>query len=716
MITVDLGLVSEQIAELGRLFPLTVALSHGESEMTFGELNREADHFAAYLEQLGVVTGGTVALCMERSFEWIVAALGIMRAGAAYVPLDQAWPAERLKRAILDSGASVLATRAEMLSGLRSDELRNVQAVDPVRDALPISAARSSAPRRVRTDDVAYVIFTSGSAGAPKGVEITHANLNHLVRWQRETFHLGTGDRASHLLGLGFDACVMETWAPLVAGATLCLADEEARSSPELIQRWLVRERITVSHLPTSLGERLIQMEWPGETSLRLLVTGGDTLRHGPERHLPFAVVNNYGPTECTVSATWSRLQPGQSGKPPIGRPMLGASVYLLDERMARVADGEIGEIYIGGGGVGRGYRGLSDLTRLSFLPDLFSNTVGARMYRTGDRARSRPDGELEFCGRLDRQTKIRGFRVELDEVAGVLNAYPGLAFATVITQPTDGGEAQMIAYVLPEPSVTVPTPEKLQQHLLNKLPEYMVPAIYMRLHALPLSANGKVDLAALAESRIGERLERVAAPEPGTAIEQRLLALMRQLLHDESIGLRDNFFLVGGHSLLGMQLLMRLGSEFGVELSLRQLFEAPSVEQLAHMVGMTLAQKRVAEIWARLLGRSHVGLDDPFFHTGGDAEVLASLQKHLSDEFSQQISVPELLLNPTVRQQARMLGRLADIDPPLPPGVLALQPKGTRNGIFWIHYFNANLARLVGEDQPFLIVRLMAEDFAALG
>ena len=277
---------------------------------------------------------------------------------------------------------------------------------------------RFSVGRTIEPESLAYIIYTSGSTGAPKGVEITHANLNHLVRWHRDTFRVTRQDRASHLLGLGFDAAVMEIWPHLSAGATLCLADEEARSSPDLIQDWMIRERVTIGLVPTVLGERLITKAWPAKTALRLLIIGGDALHHGPAHQLPFDVVNNYGPTECTVAATWSMLKAGAAGTPPIGRPISGTSVYLLDKRGVPVPDGQDGEIFIGGGGVGRGYRNLPDLTERSFLHDPFSGAAAARMYRTGDRGVRRSDGEIEFRGRLDRQTKIRGFRVELDEIA----------------------------------------------------------------------------------------------------------------------------------------------------------------------------------------------------------------------------------------------------------------------------------------------------------
>ena len=272
-----------------------------------------------------------------------------------------------------------------------------------------------------------------------------------LIRWHRDAFRVTRQDRASHLAGLGFDAAVWEIWPHLAAGATVCLAHDAVRSSPELMQQWMIRERVTIAFVPTVHAASMMAMDWPSTTALRLLLTGGDVLHQTPAAQLPFDVVNNYGPTECTVVATSSVLKPKSHGTPPIGRPIVGASVYLLNERGERVPDGSIGEIYIGGAGVGRGYRNLPESTERSFLPDPFAEASGARMYRTGDRGVRRPDEEIEFHGRLDRQTKVRGQRVELDEIASTLTRHPGLDYATAITNTSEGRENELVAYVLPK-------------------------------------------------------------------------------------------------------------------------------------------------------------------------------------------------------------------------------------------------------------------------
>jgi amino acid adenylation domain-containing protein len=732
----DVCPVPEQISAQRTSSPHSPALAHGEQVLSYEELNRAADRFARHLMQLGVVSGDTVAICMERSFDWIIAALGIMRAGAAYVPLDSVWPDARLCFAVNDSGAKVLVARSALLDRLQV-KARGLdpRSMGPCRDAAAIAAAHTPAPTTASTitsttkskvagsiepGSLAYVIYTSGSTGLPKGVEITHANLSHLVRWHRDAFRVTPQDRASHLAGLGFDAAVWEIWPHLAAGATVCLADDAVRSSPELMQQWIIRERITIAFVPTVHAAALMAMEWPATTALRLLLTGGDVLPHAPAVQLPFDVVNNYGPTECTVIATSTVLKPGSRGAPLIGRPIAGASVYLLNEHGEQVPDGSVGEIYIGGNGVGRGYRNLPELTERSFLPDPFvgapvAGAPGARMYRTGDRGVRGLNGEIEFRGRLDRQTKIRGQRVELDEIASVLNLHPSIDFATAITDTSDAGENELVAYVLAKENACVPSVQELQTHLLGTLPDYMVPSIFVRLQSLPLSANGKLDLTMLPPPTDANLLERTGAGASLTPIEAELLTMARQLLKNDALRADDNFFLAGGHSLLGMQLLMRLRDVFGVDLALRQLFEAPTVGRLALLVETMLRQRRVALIWADLLGRKNVKLDDNFFALGGNPELMAALQQRFVAEFGQHVPIAELMQSPTVRLQAELTQKVARAKP-AEPGALAPRSNGNGSRIFWVHYLSWSLARVMGEAHPFHFVVLAAEDFAALG
>jgi amino acid adenylation domain-containing protein len=579
--------VPEQISDLKNEYPHTIALSQGNLQLCFEELDSRADRFAGYLTELGIERGGTVAICMERSCEWIVAALGIMRAGAAYVPLDSAWPDERLHFAVNNSGAAALVARAEALDRLQVQ----AKGIDPWRDAPAIAAASPLAAEPIEPESLAYVIYTSGSTGVPKGVEITHANLAHLTQWHCDAFDVTRRDRASHLAGLGFDAAVWEIWPNLSAGATLCIVDDAVRSSPELIQEWMIREGVTIAFVPTVHAGPMMAQEWPSTTALRLLLTGGDALRSPPPDGLPFEVVNNYGPTECTVVATSCVLDPSSHGTPPIGHAIAGATVYLLDEDGERVPDGTVGEIYIGGAGVGRGYRNLPDATERSFVPDPFAEASGGRMYRSGDRGVRRLHGQIEFRGRLDRQAKIRGYRIELDEIGGVLSHHPSVNFAAAIVHGLEGAENQLLAYIHPREDVPVPTPEELQEHLLRSLPDYMVPSVFVRLQAVPVSPNGKIDLTRLPAPSDANLLERRASRASASPIEEKLLTIVRGLLENNAIGAEDNIFLAGGHSLLGMQLVIRLRNAFGVDVTLRQLFESPTVARLAVLVETKLVE-----------------------------------------------------------------------------------------------------------------------------
>lgn len=573
--------IPEQIASLSQLFPQSTALICENRSLSYAELDRKADQFAAYLSGLGVTHGQTVAICMERSFEWITSALGVMRSGAAYVPLDTNWPESRLRFALSDCGAAALVARAQLLDRLQVKP----HGIDPSRDARLIDSAPAVNPIPIELDSLAYVIYTSGSSGLPKGVELSHANLNHLVRWHQSSFQVTRQDRASHVAGLAFDVAVWEIWPNLAAGATLCLADDGIRIFPEPLQRWLIREHITVAFVPTVLGAQLIAMEWPAETALRVLLIGGDVLQRNPADRLPFKVVNNYGPSECSVVATSAVLQPGSRDVPPIGRAIDGTFIYLLNEAGHPVCDGEIGEVFIGGPGVGQGYRNLAPLTRERFLADPFAGKSGARMYRTGDRGLRRRDGQIEFHGRLDRQVKIRGHRVELDEIGTVLAAHPQIDFATAVIASSENGENELLAYVMPAKGVPIPSSLELQQHLQRSLPEHMIPPRFVLLDSIPLTCNGKLDYGRLEPASEANLLRNQDAELPHTPIEEKLRILVQQLLKNKTVLANDNFFLAGGHSLMGMQLVLRVQDTFGVSLTLLQLLNAPTVSQLAALV-----------------------------------------------------------------------------------------------------------------------------------
>jgi amino acid adenylation domain-containing protein len=692
--------------------PQSIALRFGNLALTYQDLNRQADQFAAYFEHLGVLPGDAVALCMPRSFEWIIAALAIMRAGAAYVPLDPDWPEARICYALENSNATLLVAPAAMQEALA---LR-VPGVDTIRDSAAIAAMSGWPTRTIRPDSLAYVIYTSGSTGVPKGVEITHANLSHLIRWHHGAFKVTSRDRASHMASLGFDAAIWEIWPHLAAGATLCLADDAVRSSAEMIQSWMLSEGITIGFVPTVHAIDMMTLPWPTTTKLRFLLTGGDTLHRGPETPLPFQVVNNYGPTECTVVTTSSVLSPEAAGVPLIGRPITGTYVYLLDEHGKEVPDGTMGEIFVGGNGVGNGYRNLPDLTLKSFLPDPFAGLDGARMYRTGDRGMRSPDGQIEFCGRADRQVKIRGHRIELDEISAVLSQHPRVGFATAAVEESKLGEPRLVAYVLPNRNARAPATQDLQKHLLRTLPHYMVPGIFVQLAAVPVSSSGKIDLTLLPKSTDAKLLNRDAVVEFANSTEEKLVDLVQALLQIDEIGVEDNFFLAGGHSLLGMQLILRLRSTFGVDLTLRQLFEAPTIKSLGALIDIKLLQNRLSEIWRDIFDLESVQPETRLGELRADESLIAPLRRRILQEFDLDIATLMPMDDQTISLQAELIMSRRKDDLALPPGVVAMQPRGSRNSIFWLHYPCPNLALAMADEHPFFYVTVTEEDLKTLG
>jgi amino acid adenylation domain-containing protein len=555
--------------------PNAPAVILGRERMSYYEMNRRANLLARYLRSVGVGRESIVALWLRRSPWIMVAALAAFKAQAAYLPLDPEHPSDRLLFTVNDSGAKIILTDsvlAERTAGARC----RVAVLDRICDEVvkydPEDLELEAGPQ-----DLAYVIYTSGSTGTPKGVEITHANLANLVAWHNRAFSVTAADRASHLAGLGFDASVWETWPYLTAGASLCLADYHTLINPERLRDWIVDSQITIGFVPTPMAERLLALEWPAETRLRTLLTGGDTLHVYPPADLPFTVVNNYGPTECTVVSTSCVVPWGSSGSlPPIGMPIDDTDVHILDGRMQRVSSGKPGELYIGGANVGRGYRNHPELTAARFVQSPFA--PDERLFKTGDLGYYLPNGQIAFLGRTDNQVKIRGNRIELEEIAAVLNSHPGVIASTVALHGSTDADKQLIGYVVAQQK---PSVRSLQGFLAARLPDYMIPSVFVRLQTLPLTANGKVDRTALPPPTAANVLVEPRTA-PGSDTEIRLTILLSGLLKVSEIGVDDDFFMLGGHSLLGTQLIARIRDSFQVELPLLTLFDQPTVRGLA--------------------------------------------------------------------------------------------------------------------------------------
>lgn len=576
--------VPQLVAERAAAAPDTPALISVSEVVTYRELDARANQIANYLIANGVnpkAPNNIVGLCLDRSVNAVVFALGVLKAGGAYLPLDPAYPSERLMVMLNDAQPRVLITEQSTAERLPTDQWQTI-AIDRDQPEI-LRQPTDCAVRDITGEDLAYVIYTSGSTGQPKGVEVTHQNLMNLVEWHQDAFQINDSDRASLLAGVGFDAAVWETWPCLAAGATLHLPDESTRLSPELLRDWLVAEEISVSFLPTALAERVLTLDWPTNAALRYLLTGAESLRRFPSSNLPFQLVNNYGPTECTVVATSGTVLPEDrvNKLPTIGRPIANTQVYILDPGVSEVPVGTAGELFIGGAGVARGYLNQPELTSEKFIPDPFSPEPGARLYRTGDLARFLDNGEIEYLGRIDDQIKILGHRIEPNEISAVLDRHPAIQSSVVVAREDGCCEKRLVAYVVLNSSAQTSTVE-LQEFLGEQLPRYMVPPVYVHLESLPLTRNGKLDRTALPGTDLENTLGNDAFTAPRTPIEKRLAVIVCSLLELEQVSVNDNFFLLGGHSLLGTQLIGQVRGTFGVELALRTLFDSPTIEQLA--------------------------------------------------------------------------------------------------------------------------------------
>lgn len=561
--------------------PDALAVVSNNERLTYGELNRRANAVARYLGGRGVGPETLVGICLKRSVEMVLASLGILKAGGAYLPLDPTYPRERLSFLLEDSAVSLLITQQYLIENL---PYHNVEPVFLDCNEWTIAQQRAgNCENTAQAENLAYVIYTSGSTGCPKGVEITHRSLLNLVRWHDSVFEVTPDDRASVLASVGFDAAVWETWPYLAAGASLYLPDEVTRLSPEQLRDWLLSNEITISFLPTVLAERIMALEWPASTPLRILLTGAETLRHYPSNKLPFRLVNNYGPTECTVVATSGFVPSGvrANGLPTIGRPIANTQVYILDEKLQQVPAGLAGELHIGGAGVARGYLHRPALTVEKFIPDPFSEDPSARLYKTGDVARYLSNGEIAYVGRSDDQIKIMGYRIEPNEIVTVLDRHPLVKTSVVVAREDGNNEKRLVAYVVLN-SPSQPPASELRRFLASELPEYMVPAIFVLLDALPLTEHGKIDRRALPLPDVQNTLRDEPFTAPRTPIEERLTVILCSLLELDHVSVNDNFFFLGGHSLLGTQLIARIRAAFAVEIALRTLFDTPTIADLS--------------------------------------------------------------------------------------------------------------------------------------
>ena len=573
--------------------PDAVAVSFEGESLSYAELNARANRLARHLRELDVGRGTLVGLCLRRSLDLVVAVVAVLKAGGAYVPLDPDYPAERLAFVLADTAAPVLLTQEELVSGLpMMDASVVVVCVD--RDAEDW-ADRSSEdlPGLAGPEDLAYVIYTSGSTGQPKGVQVEHRNVARLFSATEEWYGFGAQDTWLLFHSYAFDFSVWELWGALLHGGKLVVAPVWTTRSPQALAGLLVDEAVTVLNATPSLfvsaQEALLERSW--DLSLRLVVFGGEALQ--PSSLRPWfkrfptdgpQLVNMYGITETTVHVTYRPIsaEDCERDSSPIGRPIPDLQLYVLDGNLGPVPPGVPGELFVGGAGVARGYLNRPELTAERFLPSPFGQ---GRLYRSGDSARYRENGEIDFLGRIDDQVKIRGFRIELGEIQSALAEHDSVAECAVVAHQ-DAGEARLAAYVVP--STHFDSPERLRSelrtHLEQRLPAFMVPASLTLLEQLPLTVNGKLDREALPAPAWEEQSEATFVP-PRTPTEIRIADIWRAILGIDRIGTDDNFFHIGGHSLLGARAVTQIREQFAIELSVRALFEHPTLAGLAKHV-----------------------------------------------------------------------------------------------------------------------------------
>jgi amino acid adenylation domain-containing protein len=614
-----------------RRTPESVAAVCGTQRLTYRELDARADRLARRLRLLGVEPGTLVGLCVERSLDLVAGILGILKAGGAYVPLDPAYPRERLAVMLEEARVPVLVTQQPLTGQLPGHEARLVllDAPETAGAAEEVAACWTS-----RDTDLAYVIFTSGSTGRPKGVMVSHRNVVRLFGQTAAWLRFGAADVWTLFHSFAFDFSVWELWGALLYGGRLVVVPHAVSRSPQDFYHLLRAEGVTVLNQTPSAFRQLIQAEELAgvapDLALRLVIFGGEALalpalrpwfeRHGDRRP---QLVNMYGITETTVHVTYRPItltDLDRNAGSVIGRPIPDLRVHLLDATGRPVPDGEVGEIYVGGAGVAAGYLNRPELTAERFPPDPFRPGSGDRLYRSGDLARRLPDGDLVYLGRCDHQVKVRGFRIELLEIETVLARHPGVRETAVLAREDEPGDRRLVAYVAAR-QAPAPTERELRVFLRAKLPEYMVPAAFVLLEALPMTAHGKVDRAALPAPRAC-RDDAAPVVAPRTDCERRLLRLWEVLLKPRPIGVRDDFFDLGGDSLLAMRLCLEIEKVFGRPFTPDLLLPECTIERLASLLGPEAAPARWSSVVAIQPGRPGIsslqGSKPPFFCVHG--------------------------------------------------------------------------------------------------
>jgi amino acid adenylation domain-containing protein len=604
--------VNEMFQAMARRFPDRLALESDHRAWTYLEVESCSNRLAIQLRELGASEGALIGIFLQRGPEVAIAELAVWKSGGAFVPIDPSYPLERVRRILEDAGVALLITRNVLTSKLSQIgcptvcvdlDTFDIDAGSGPADApnaglqasaiatLPIAVVPNKCKANqlpIEGESLAYMIYTSGSTGQPRGVPVEHRSLVNLICWHQRTYNVTPQDRAGQFASPSFDASIWELWPYLTAGACVCFPDECTRVAAPLLIAWLSRCSITMTFVPTPLLELMLAEKWPPQLELRALFTGGDRLRCTPDWSLGIPVYNHYGPTEATVVTTSTRVESSDHiGRlPPIGRPIDNFQVYVLDRELKPVPIGVPGELCISGIGLARGYWNQPDLTSQKFVQHPFLPHRDARLYRTGDLVRYRADGQLEFLDRIDLQVKLRGYRIEPGEIESVLRRHPAVEDAVVTAQDTGSGELKLIAYVSCVRGQHL-NPGALRVFIQQDLPEYMTPSDFVFLDALPLTPNGKLDRKAL-QPPSSKRENTTNFVTPRTDLERVISDAWKSVLGLESVSVHDNFFDLGGHSLLMLKLHARLLQLLQVDISIIDLFRFPTVSSLARSLAET--------------------------------------------------------------------------------------------------------------------------------
>ncbi len=691
--------------------PQAIALRVKNEKQTYAELNERANQFARFLQKAGLKPGQIVGVNADRSIDMIVAMLGVLKAGGVYLPLDPDYPLERLEYMLNDAQAPFLITKTYFERQPQTTATRIF--LDEVWPQVLQMSAQNLEQEPALTD-VAYIIYTSGSTGQPKGVEVEHRALANHCLDMKDHYQLTPQDNVLQFAALNFDASIEQILPPLISGATVCMRDNEIWSAQQFVQK-IVEYDLTVINPPTAYWNQFVRElakhpELLPDNRLRLIIVGGDvfrtdTLQDWQKLNIKQArLLNAYGPTEAVITASTFEVTPDFQGMSvPVGRPRANRSVFVVDRYGNPAPIGVPGELLIGGDNLARGYLNRPQLTEQRFVANPLRPDQG-RVYKTGDRVRFLPDGNLEFLGRIDTQIKIRGFRIELGEIEAVLNQLPEIKQAVVKAFDREGGDKVLVAYYQSENGQPIEA-EALRSQLRQFLPEYMIPAMFMAIEQIPLSPAGKVNRNALPKPDFSQMRSSAPYVAPRTESEEKLAQIVRDVLNIEQVGVFDNFFELGGHSMMATQVVSRIQEEFGVNLPLRTFFEFPTIDGIANKIAEAQLEQEspdelesllaeiedlnedelnqllqetandqhhtstpepekprnqveqyLLDLWKEILGVDELSITDNFFSHGGDEQKVQIFLQHIRDDFDQFPPPGALLYAPTVKQFANFM------------------------------------------------------------